>query len=138
MMRLLLAMICAAGPALGSAVVPTRTIPARTVLTETDLALADINTPGTISDIAMVLGLETRVALYQGRPFALSDLAAPALVERNQLINIVFRAGGLFIAAEGRSLDRAAPGERLRVMNLSSRATVSARLGADGVAYVGY
>ena len=38
--------------------------------------------------------------------------------------------------AEGRALDRAGPGDVIRVMNLSSRTTVSARVGLDGAAYV--
>ena len=35
-------------------------------------------------------------------------------------------------------LDRAGPGDLIRVMNLSSRSTVTARVGSDGAAYVSY
>jgi len=53
-------------------------------------------------------------------------------VDRNQIVPLVFKQGGLSITAEGRSLSRAAAGEIVRVMNLSSRTTVSGIVLANG------
>jgi flagella basal body P-ring formation protein FlgA len=82
------------------------------------------------------VGLEARVALYAGRPVRPEDLGPAAVVERNALVPLVFQHGALLITAEGRALGRAGPGEVVAVMNLASRATVQARMGADGAAYV--
>jgi flagella basal body P-ring formation protein FlgA len=92
--------------------------------------------PGAVADPAEIVGLEARVALYPGRPIRPGDVGLPAVVERNQVVPLIFQRGTLLITAEGRALDRAGPGDVIRVMNVASRTTVSARVGADGAAYV--
>jgi len=134
--RLLLLMLAAAGPVSAEALVPNRTIPARTVIQPGDIGVSDLVVPGAMVDPAAVIGMETRVALYPGRPIVAADLALPATVERNAVLPLVYASAGLLITTEGRALDRAAPGDVIRVMNLESRTTVTARIGADGAAYV--
>lgn len=137
MIRLVLLMMLFGGPATADTVFAARTIPAQTILGPADLALRDIEMPGAVSDPSELIGKETRTAIYAGRPFRAGDVGQPAIVDRNQMISLIYKTGGLMIATEGRSLSRAAVGETIRVMNLSSRTTVMARLGADGHAYVG-
>lgn len=136
LLPLLLMIIAGAGPAAAQALVPVRTIPPRTVVTASDLAIAETAVPGALTDLAAAVGMEARVALYPGRPIREGDLGPPALVERNARVPIVYRSGGLLIVVEGRALDRAGVGETVRVMNLDSRVTVTARMGADGMAHV--
>lgn len=134
---LLLALLAgAAGPVLADTLVPLRTIPARAVIGADDVGLTDATIPGALGDPALVVGLEARVALYSGRPIRPGDVGPPAVVERNQVVALMFQAGAVTITAEGRALDRGGVGEVIRVMNLASRTTVSARIGADGVARV--
>ncbi len=59
-------------------------------------------------------------------------MGAPAILERNQLVIMVYNIGLLSISAEGRVLDRAGVGEMVRVMNLDSRLTVTGRVLFDG------
>ncbi|SFI13642.1 flagellar basal body P-ring formation chaperone FlgA [Albimonas pacifica] len=118
------------------AVVATRPIPSRTVLTESDVALRPSPFGAGLTDPAEAVGMETRVALYAGRPIRAEDLGPPALVERNALVLLRYQRGALFIAAEGRALDRGAVGDRIRVTNLSSRQTVFGRVAADGAVEV--
>jgi hypothetical protein len=47
-------------------------------------------------------------------------------------------SGSLAILAEGRSLARGGEGETIRAMNLTSRATVTGRIGPDGAILVGW
>lgn len=136
LLPLLLMIIAGAGPAAAQALVPVRTIPPRTVVTASDLAIAETAVPGALTDLAAAVGMEARVALYPGRPIREGDLGPPALVERNARVPLVYRSGGLLIVVEGRALDRAGVGETVRVMNLDSRVTVTARMGADGMAHV--
>ena len=70
-------------------------------------------------------------------PLRPEDLGAPALVERNQIVSLVYRSGGLVILADGRALARGAEGDVIRVMNLASKTTVSGRVGPDGRILVG-
>lgn len=137
-MRLALILCLLAGPALAESVVATRTIRAQAVIGHDDLAMVDAKLPGAISDPGLAVGLEARVAIYAGRPVRAQDLASPTLVERNQLVTLVFQSRGLAIMTEGRALSRAAAGEAVRVMNLASRTTVSGRVGEDGTIYVGW
>ncbi len=117
-------------------VVPARTIPARSVISASDLMVQDAIVPGAVSDPEQIIGMEARVALYAGRPVRAGDVGFPAVVDRNQIVPLIYESTILTIRTEGRALDRAGPGELIRVMNLSSRSTVTARIGVDGAAYV--
>jgi flagella basal body P-ring formation protein FlgA len=123
-------------PAMAETVIAARTIPPQTVITAADLLLQDTASVGGESDPALFIGMETRVALYAGRPVHVADVGFPAIVDRNQLIPLVYSNQGLVIRTEGRALGRAGIGETIRVMNMASRTTVSARIGDDGAAYV--
>lgn len=127
-----------ATPALAESVVATRTLRPNTVIGPDDLTIVDAVLPGALSDPALALGLETRVAIYAGRPVQQADLGSPTLVQRNQVVSLVYLAGSLAISAEGRALSRGSEGETVRVINLASRTTVSGRIGPDGAVYVGW
>ncbi|CAN1491692.1 FlgA Flagellar basal body P-ring biosynthesis protein [Paracoccaceae bacterium] len=125
-------------PALAESVVATRTIRAQTVIGLEDLTLVAADLPGALTDPEAALGLEAKVAIYAGRPVMLEDLGSPALVQRNQIVALIYLSGGLAISTEGRALDRGSEGEAVRVLNLASRSTVAGRIGPDGAVYVGW
>ncbi|APG48723.1 flagellar basal body P-ring formation chaperone FlgA [Phaeobacter porticola] len=133
---LAIVMLFCAQSAWADILVPVRTIRAKEIVTAEDLVLKQVEVLGAISDPTLVIGKEARVALYAGRPMRTGDVGPPAIVERNDLVTIRFKRGGLTILAEGRSLGRGADGEAIRVMNLSSRTTVSGRIAADGTVEV--
>lgn len=137
MWRLIPLVLCAV-PAMADSVVATRTIRAKAVIQSEDLTLVAAALPGALDDPSEAVGLEARVTIHAGRPVRLADLGPPTVVERNQLVTLVYQSGGLAIATEGRSLGRASAGEMLRVMNLGSRNTVTGRVGPDGTVYVGW
>jgi flagella basal body P-ring formation protein FlgA len=127
----------AAGAVLAQSVQPVRAIRSHTVLGAGDLELADAAVPGAVTSIEAAVGQEAKVALYPGRPILQGQLGAPALVERNQVVRMSYMRGPLRIVTEGRTLDRAAVGEPVRVMNLASRQTVSGTVAEDGSIEVG-
>lgn len=135
MIRLVL-LLLAATPAAADTLVAARTLPARTIIGADDILVRDVNVAGGLSDPMLAIGQEARVALYAGRPIRPGDIGPPAVVERNQIISLIYSHGGITISTEGRALDRAGPGEFVRVMNLTSRATVTARVDANGTAFV--
>jgi len=53
-------------------------------------------------------------------------------VERKALVRLPYTTPFISIQADGRALDRGAPGDRIRVMNLSSRSTVSGTVMPNG------
>lgn len=123
-------------PASAETLVAARTLRAQTILGPDDVVLADGTIPGTATDPNEVIGLETRVAIYQGRPIRPANLGPPAIVDRNQAVVLLFAAGGLRITAEGRALGRGGAGDRIRVMNIASRTTVSGVVAGDGTIVV--
>jgi len=108
------------------------TIRAESILTAHDLIVKDVDVPGAASAPEQLIGKEARVALYAGRPIRLADVGPPALVDRNQIVALIFNSSGLTITAEGRAMQRAGAGEYVRVMNLASRNTVTGLVLADG------
>jgi flagellar basal body P-ring formation protein FlgA len=120
-----LALILATVAAAAQTVTPVRTIRPQTVIAASDLTLTEAATPGALTAIEDALGREARVTLYAGRPVLIGQIGPPARVERNQLVRMTYAEGALSITAEGRTLDRAAAGEIVRVMNQSSRQIVS-------------
>lgn len=135
MKRLALAVLVAlvaAPPAPADTVVPVRPIRGQSILSPADLTLSDGDTPGALASIEEAVGKEAKVTLYTGRPILASQIGAPALVERNQLVRMTYAAGSLSITTEGRALDRAGVGEEVRVMNLTSRQVVTGEVTPQG------
>lgn len=136
-MRMLALALLAASPAAADVVLPARTLRAGTQVSAADVVLlADPAPPGAASHLDDVIGQEARVTLYAGRPIPLASLSPPALVERNGLVSLVFLRGGLEIRTDGRALGRGAEGEEIRVMNLSSRSTVTGIVAGPGLVRV--
>ncbi|MFN5998922.1 MAG: flagellar basal body P-ring formation chaperone FlgA [Paracoccaceae bacterium] len=127
-----------ATPVSAESVVATRTIRAKALIAPEDLTLVSAVLPGALSDPEAAVGQEARVAIYAGKPVRLGDLGPPTLVDRNQVVRLVYVTGGLAISTEGRALGRGSAGDEVRVMNLGSRNTVSGRIGPDGAVYVGW
>ena len=138
MTRLALLLLClSAGAAFAQTVVPTRTIRAQSVIGPDDVTLVDEATPGALAAVGAAVGQEARVTLYANRPVRTDQVGTPAVVERNQVVRMLFTAGPLTITGEGRALDRAGPGEFARVMNLPSRQVVTGLVRGSGVIEVG-
>jgi flagellar basal body P-ring formation protein FlgA len=136
-MRLMLILALCPGMAAAESVIALRTIPAQSVVTEADLDHVDAVIPGAVTDVALVVGQEARVTIYAGRPIKADDFGAPTLADRNQIVPLIYAAGGLQITTEGRALGRGGTGDVIRVMNLASRNTVSGVVTDTGAVRVG-
>ena len=77
-----------------------------------------------------------RLALTLESPQAPRDVFVFEL-ERNAVVRMSYISGSLRIVTEGRALDRAAAGEPVRVMNLTSKQTVAGTVAADGSVEIG-
>jgi flagellar basal body P-ring formation protein FlgA len=125
------------GMACAESLIAVRTIPAQSVITAEDVSLVDAVLDGAVLTPAGAIGQETRVTIFAGRAVLLTDLGPAAVVDRNQLVPLRFQAGALAIMTEGRALERGATGDVIRIMNLSSRLTVTGRVMPDGSVNVG-
>lgn len=134
---LLTCLLITGTPVLSETVVAARTIRANSILLASDLRLISDTIPGAVNGIEQASGQEARTNLYAGRPIRTSDIGPPATIERNQIITLIYSVGGLKISTEGRALARGGFGDRMRVMNLSSRNTVYGRIDENGAVQVG-
>lgn len=135
--RVALGLLLAALPAKADTIVAARTIRAQEILAAADLQILSGEGQGEVS-LDDLIGKEALVALYPGRPVRASDVGPPALIERNQIVPLIYVRGGLRIVTEGRALARAAEGEHVRVMNLASRASLTGRVTSEGQVLVSH
>ena len=124
-------------PSLADSVVATRTIRAQSVIAAQDLAMVPAEIAGALTAPDAAVGQEAKVTLFAGRPVHAADLASPALVQRNQVVTVVYSVAGLTIRTDGRALERGGAGAVIKVMNLSSHLTVQGAIIPDGTVRVG-
>lgn len=129
---LILILALLATPAASDSVVAAKNLRPGMVVTAQDVKLVAADIAGGFQLLEDVIGQEVRVVLYAGRPVLPNDIGPPSLIDRNQIVTLVYTAGPMTILTEGRSLGRGAIGDRVRVMNLSSRATVTGSVSANG------
>ncbi len=136
MIRLIFTLCLLGQSAFADMVAPTHTIRANSIVTERDVQLIVGNRSDAFDRLEDVIGQEARVVLYPGRPILFSSVGPPALVERNQIVSVEFKRVGLTISAEGRALERGGVGDRIRIMNLTSRLTVFGYVQENGAVAV--
>jgi flagella basal body P-ring formation protein FlgA len=119
-------------PVWADAYVANRVIPAGDVIRAEDISVVPADIPEAVDVFDQITGQEARVTLYPGRPIRADQLGAPAVIDRNQIISVAYHAGNLAITTEGRALSRGGVGDVIRVLNLSSRATLQGQIMPDG------
>ncbi|MCZ8181527.1 MAG: flagellar basal body P-ring formation chaperone FlgA [Beijerinckiaceae bacterium] len=73
---------------------------------------------------ADLTGMIPRRTLKAGEPIRNSDLAKPILVEKNQIVTVLYNSGGLNLSMRGRSQNSGSMGEAIRVQNPQSKRIV--------------
>ncbi|WP_298905173.1 flagellar basal body P-ring formation chaperone FlgA [uncultured Aliiroseovarius sp.] len=121
-----------AAPAAADTVVAAKNLRPGMIVSAMDVKLVEADIPGGFQLLDDVIGQVARVVLYAGRPVLPNDIGPPALIDRNQIVTLVYTAGPMTILTEGRSLGRGAVGDRVRVMNLSSRTTITGSVSPNG------
>ncbi|WP_417723156.1 flagellar basal body P-ring formation chaperone FlgA [Salipiger sp.] len=122
--------------AIAGSVVATVTIRAQEIVRPEAVRLDPMQIEGAHDSLDDVVGYEARVTIYPGRPVLRGALGEPALIDRNQIVELTYARAGLRIVAEGRALGRGAVGERIRVMNMTSRTTLFGTVLPDGTVTV--
>ena len=103
---------------------------AGTVLRADDLHVARVHVAMVHGEVlrqpSEAIGLQLRHPVMAGAPIAVSDVARPSLVLRGGNVEMQLQSPGLSVLAQGVAMDSGAIGERIRVLNPSSRAVVEA------------
>lgn len=85
-----------------------------------------------------VIGLAAKRPLRGGQPVRAGDLMKPDLVNRNDMVTILFETGGITLTARGKALASGAEGDVISVLNPQSKRTLQATVDRKpGVVVVG-
>jgi flagella basal body P-ring formation protein FlgA len=79
-------------------------------------------------------GMQTKRMIAPGQPLFVNDLMRPSMVVKGATVLMVLDSPGIALTAQGQAIESGAIGERIRILNPSSRATVEAEVtGPDRV-----
>ena len=77
---------------------------------------------------AQAVGMAMRHAIGPGAPILLADLGRPFMVQKGEPVQMDLDTPGISVSAQGVAMDSGATGERVRVLNVQSRAVVEAEV----------
>lgn len=104
------------------------------VLKESDLTV--LRRPksegGAIATIAETVGLAARHELRPDQPLHTADLAKPDVVQRNDIVTIVYQAPGFVLTLRGQAQASGALGNSIGVLNAESKRVVQGVITAPG------
>ena len=86
----------------------------------------------TIGDPEQAIGLAARNTLGVGRPLRNADLMKPELVQRNDMVTIVYEVPGVLLSMRGKAVDGGAEGDMIDVLNVQSKRTLRATVTGPG------
>jgi flagella basal body P-ring formation protein FlgA len=88
-------------------------------------------------DADAVIGQAARRPLRAGAAAALHDVSAPLVIKKDDVIQVVWEAGGIRLALQAKAVTGAAVGQSLTVVNSASRKVIEAVAAGPGQAVVG-
>ena len=107
-------------------------LPVGTVLQEGDLRTlrlrAGAQRDETVGTLAEAVGMALKRPAMPGQPLSKADLMRPALVDKGALVTMELSAPGLALVGQGVAQDSGGAGDRIRVLNPSSRAVLEAEV----------
>ena len=126
----------------GNVVVARQPIARGTILSEDDLRIEERRLdelPATVlTDVESAVGHEARVALAAGKPLTVQGLANAVLVKRGDLVRVLIEKNGMRLSVAGEAMDTGGAGERVRVVNASSKRELVGRVVDHGTVSVVY
>lgn len=73
-----------------------------------------------------LIGMTPRRIVLPGKMIKANDLQAPLIVERGDIVTMIFNNGGMTLTAKGKALENGAKGDLIRIANSSSSRNVEA------------
>jgi len=85
-----------------------------------------------ITDMAAAVGFAARQPLRPGQPLRAADLMKPEIVQRNEIVTIVYEAPGIVLTLRGQAQDAGALGDAISVLNVESKRVVQGTIVGPG------
>jgi len=118
--------------------VATTRLLAGSVLRPNDVRMARVHTAMLRGEVAHraedAVGMQIKRAIAAGQPLGTSELMRPSMVQKGATVLIMLDSPGIALTAQGQAMETGSIGERIRVLNPTSRAVVEAEvIGPDRV-----
>jgi flagellar basal body P-ring formation protein FlgA len=84
-----------------------------------------------------IIGLSARRPMRAGQVLNSRDLAAPQVIARNEMVEVLYQVGGVELTITGRAQRNAALGDPVTILNLQSGRLIEAVAVAEGRALAG-
>lgn len=129
-------LFCSATAASGDELTAAKTIQAGTILQEHHVLVTGNSTEVTKRTRDFALGKETSLIVFKGQSIDPATLRDPRIVVRNDVLELHYRSKKMAIRTEARALQDGTKNQKIKVMNLSSRKVVHAKVLNENVALV--
>lgn len=83
-------------------------------------------TRDTIADASILIGMTARRVILAGRPIKTSEMIAPKLIERGEIVTLTLNVGTMALTTQAKALQNGAKGDIIRVVNTASNKTLQA------------
>ena len=94
-------------------------------------------TYGMPRDSRSVIGQSVRRPIRAGTAVALSDLSAPRVIKKDEIVQVAYAAGGIRLVLQGKAMTGAALGDSVDILNPASRKIIQAIASGPDEAVVG-
>lgn len=113
----------------------TNTVRNGTTITQSDIDYTPIRTADLNHDVILnpenLIGTTPRRMLSAGKPIKANEIELPRIVERGQLVTMVFKSGPMELTAMGKAMESGAKGDIIRIVNAASSRTVQGIVSAE-------
>ncbi len=100
------------------------------IITQSDIEYTKIKerefSRDTIIDAKKLLGMTARRTIIAYRPIKSTDIVAPKIIERGELVTLSFNSGAMNLTTQVKALQNGAKGDIIRVVNTLSNKTLQA------------
>jgi len=117
----------------------TRNLNAGDIIEAEDLAWGEASAApaGAPEDADEIIGKAVKRPLRAGAPVSGRDVAAPLVIKRDDLVQVLFRDGGVSLTLQAKAMGPASAGEPFKLQNVSSKKIIEAVATGPGRAVVG-
>lgn len=84
-----------------------------------------------VLDGEKLIGMTPRRMAVAGKPIRSNEVSAPLLVERGDVVTILYHTGPVQLTTEGKAMQNGSNGEIIRVVNTDSSRSIEARITGD-------
>jgi len=85
-------------------------------------------TTNILTNAQNLIGQTPRRGISASRPIKASDVHAPLIVKKGDLVIMILKKGSLSLTTKGKALDNGAKGDMVRILNTNSRQTIEAQV----------